>query len=346
MFDPVDVALIGGAGFIGRALLALLVETGRGVRIVSRRGAPPQLLGAGVRSFSADVADAEAVAAAIEGAAAVVYLATGGGDAWSDFERDFISGAGHVAAACLRHNVRRLVYTSSTAALYLGGRLAVDESVPADPQAHRRSFYARAKREAEQLLLDAHRRQGLPVVILRPGIVAGRGGILQHSGLGTWPSDLDCLGWGAGRHPLPFVLVDDVARAMLAALDVAAIEGRSFNLAGDFRPSARQFVAELAARSRRNFRFHPQSIGKLYAVELAKWLIKSLARKPDNPLPGWRDFQSRSLRAPIDCSAARRLLGWRPNADADHFWREAIDPHLRPLADGDLRLPAPAGDAR
>jgi hypothetical protein len=46
----------------------------------------------------------------------------------------------------------------------------------------------------------------------------------------------------------------------------------------------------------------------------------------------------------IDCSAAKRLLDWRPNADVDSFIREAIDSHLPPVHPHDLRLnPSPYG---
>ena len=74
--------------------------------------------------------------------------------------------------------------------------------------------------------MELHREQGLPVVIFRPGIVIGRGGSPLHWGIGMWSFDAVCQVWGEGRNPLPLVLVQDVASALVAALDVSGHRGR------------------------------------------------------------------------------------------------------------------------
>jgi nucleoside-diphosphate-sugar epimerase len=332
-----EVAVIGGSGFIGRALVAKLDSGGAAVRVVSRgAGGPPQK---NIRYVRASVSDAPAMRRALAGVTEAFYLATGGGDRWEDFERDYVGAAGLVGRLCLELGVRRLIYTSSIAALYLGEPGVADDSTPADPRDEARSYYARAKARAERVLMELHRKESLPVVILRPGVVVGRGGVLTHSGLGYWPVDTWCLGWGRGRNPLPFVLVQDVASALAAARCAPGIEGRAFNLAGDVFVSASEFVKELAIRSRRKIRFYPQSLLKIQAVEIAKWVIKALARKPENPFPSFRDLKSRGLFTQLDCSGAKTLLGWQPNADPEVFFREAIDMNLRPIPEDDPRKP-------
>ena len=319
--DPRHVLVIGGTGFIGSRLVRLLHIHGHSVAVMSR-------------SSGGSVADPSAIERATRGVDVVFHLATGGGERWEDFERDFLEGARNVAAACRGNGVRRLVYTSSIAALYLGGTAAVNETHGTDPRIHERSFYARAKAAAEKIMLAS----GVPVVIIRPGVVVGAGGLLQHTGVGYWPSNTCCLGWGRGQHPLPFVLVDDVASALYAAACRTGIEGEAFNLAGDVRPSAREFVAELAARSLRPFRYHPQPLWRLQSLEIGKWLVKAAARKPGLTFPSYRDLRSRALRAPIDSSKAKRMLGWSPDAGAEHFYIEAIGRHLTPIAAGGVRL--------
>ena len=290
------------------------------------------------------MADAAAISDSIAGSQAVVYLATGGGATWSDFERDFVGGARNVGQACLRHAVRRLVYTSSTAALYLGRKMTIDESAGVDGTGAGRGMYSRAKIMAEGLLQEMRATSQLPVVVVRPGVVVGRGGMLNHSGIGLWPSDTCCIGWGRGNTPLPFVLVDDVARAIVSALDTPAIEGMCFNLAGDVNLSAREFVRLLAERSFRNCRFYPQSFAKMQLLEIGKWLLKHLARKRDNPFPSYRDLKSRSMRSQLDTSAAKKFLNWSPNRSREVFIAEAIESHCPPPPAGDLRLTL-SGDA-
>jgi hypothetical protein len=81
----------------------------------------------------------------------------------------------------------------------------------------------------------------------------------------------------------------------------------------------------------------------LYSLALGKWAIKKAGRAAGR-FPTYRDFKSAAMISNIDCSAAKRLLDWRPNADVDSFIREAIDSHLPPVHPHDLRLnPSPYG---
>lgn len=331
------VAVIGGNGFIGTHLVQLLLSEGWKVRVIGRSQTPPGAAGA-VEQIAASVADGEAISRAVEGADYVFHLGTGGGDTWADFERDFIQGTKNVADACTRAAVKRLIYTSSIAALYLGGRDTITDDTPADPQAHRRSYYARAKAATEGILLERSRNQQLSVVILRPGVVLGPGGMLSHSGLGYWPADVICLGWGCGRFGLPLVLARDVAQALAAAMKASGVEGKTINVAGDVRLTAAEFVQALAERSCRHYRFYPQSLFKMQALDIFKWIIKVATGRRGAEFPSYRDLKSRSLRAPLDCSQAKQRLNWKPESNRETFLREAIDSNLTPLLPGDLRL--------
>jgi nucleoside-diphosphate-sugar epimerase len=329
-------AVIGGAGFIGSALSERLRQAGEPLRIISRSAAsaPP---GGAMERVAASVGDRDAIRAALQGCRRVYCLATGGDGTWEGFERDFIAGARHVAEACLEHGVERLVYCSSIAALYLGGRGRANAETPPDPHPDKRAFYARAKILAERELTKLRRERGLPLVIVRPGVVLGRGGMLNHSGLGLWMSDLDCVGWGMGRNPLPLVLVDDVADALVRAMETPGVEGKALNLAGDVRLDAREMIAEMRRRSRRRFRFHPRPLWWLQGGEILKWAVKALARKAGNTFPSWRDLKSRSLRCELDCSREKQILGWQPVSSREAFLAQAIDANLPALSPWDLR---------
>lgn len=334
------VTVIGGTGFIGKVVVDRLLAQGEEVRIVGRSGRWQGKEGRGVSYLQGDVADASRMKACLKESSVVFHLATGGGPTWTDYERDFVQGTRNIATACMHGRVQRLIYTSSIAALYLGSKRMVNDHTALDNRPQRRSYYSRAKIGAEQVLRELQQSHGLPVVIFRPGVVMGKDGRLNHTGLGTWPSDLCCLGWDRGTHPLPFVLVEDVAQALVAAMDAPGIEGRCFNLVGDVRLSAEEFVQRVAERSRRNFRFYPQSPRKVYAVEMLKWVLKAMARKPENLGPSLRDLRSRALLAPFDCSGAKRVLGWKPTDRLEVFLAEAMDHHSKAILPGDLRLGA------
>jgi nucleoside-diphosphate-sugar epimerase len=280
---------------------------------------------AGVRLLKSDLGDAASLARAIEGARRVVHLATGGGERWEDFERVMIGGTRAIAEACLAARVEQLVYTSSSAAYYLGDEgTTVTEETPLDSAADRRGFYARAKILCERILGEMHRTRALPVVIVRPAIVLGDSGTFRHSGLGLWTRDNHVIGWGAGTNPLPLVLADDVVDALARVLDRSGLAGESFNLAGDVSMSARELVAAIAERSGRPIVFHAQALWKSQSIELAKWLIKKAIRRPGAIFPSAHDLRSRAMRARFDCARAKRVLGWRPESDRVRFLERAF----------------------
>src|SRR5262249_7281329 len=137
----------------------------------------------------------------------------------------------------------------------------------------RRNYYARAKGAAEVILMEMHSTQRLPVVIFRPGIVIGRGGNPFHWGVGRF-SDSNCEVWGDGNNKLPFVLVVDVASALVRGIQVSGIEGRSYNLIDVPLLTARDYLTELQRLTGTTLSVHYRSIWHFYFSDLAKWGVK------------------------------------------------------------------------
>ena len=329
----VDVLLLGGTGFIGRHLARELNASGRSIRLLTRRpmgnaAIPPRPpltangSAAPVEQCGGDIRDPEAVENAVRGARYVVHMAASAHQDWSDYQSTYVDGACNVARACIKHGVERLVYASTIAAYYLGdGREVITEDTPLDLYPQRRALYSRAKIAAEREL-ESHAEEGLSIVTLRPGVVVGEGGLTRHTGVGLWPSPIHCLGWGANQSPLPFVLAEDVAAAFAATLE-ADVSGMSFNLVGDVRPTAAEYVNLLALHSARRIALHRQATGRLWGIELFKWLVKRLAGR-DAEWPSYRDLRSRTLAAQFDCSAAKKHLNWAPVDDQSRFVERGI----------------------
>ena len=322
-----DVAVFGGTGFVGGHLVTRLLQDGRRIGVIARNTAnlAAPFHDPKVTLVRADVTSPDDIRRAIGTAKLVVNLAHGGGGSnWAEIERAMVGSARAVAEACREKGVERLIHVGSIASLFLGDPHAVitDAAAP-DPKAWRRGDYARAKAAVDHLLLEMHREYGLPVCILRPGIVLGEGGTPFHSGFGFYNNDRHCLGWNAGRNPLPLVLVDDVATAIHQALDTPSLEGRCFNLVGDVRLTAREYVAELATATGRPLQFHGQWTTKLYLIELIKWAIKQAAGKR-GPRTTLYDLRSRGLTSSFDCSATQENLRWRPESDRSAFVKRAI----------------------
>jgi nucleoside-diphosphate-sugar epimerase len=257
---------------------------------------------------------------AVEGCQAVIHLVAGAPPNWAGFEKLFVEGTRSVAESCIRHNVKQLLFASSICALYLGRpKVTVSDKTPIDPHPERRCDYARAKILCERLLMEMHRDRQLPVTILRPGIVVGGGGPVTHLGVGTWPAPTHCVSWGCGDHGLPFVLVDDVSSAFVAALGKTGIAGQAFNLVGDVRLSAAEYIQAVREESGRDVQLHRRSVLEWKILENLIWSVKAVARKSDNTALSYRELAYRTAASPIDCTATKHTLGWQPVADREQF---------------------------
>lgn len=325
------ILLLGGTGFIGKELVRQLAASGRGVRLLVRNASSlPEEVRAEVDCQTGDVMNRDALERAMQGIECVVHLARSQVKTWPDYQKYEIEATRQIAECALQAGVKRFVYTG-TIDSYYGGRSAgtITEATPLDPRIARRNLYARAKAASEEILLAMHRERGLPLVIVRPGIVIGRGGSPFHWGVGMWWHDAVCQVWGEGRHKLPFVLVEDVAQGLIAAMETPGIEGRSFNLVADQYMSAQEYLDELDRAAGMKIQRYATPIWRFYLLDMVKWMVKVAVRHPDRRLPSYRDWESRTARGRFDCAAAKTVLGWAPASGREELVRRGIEEPVR-----------------
>ncbi len=220
-----DRALVtGGGGFLGTAICRMLHERGDQVVACGRQDYP-HLQELGIATRQVDLRDAMAVDAVCAGMD-IVYHAGAIAGIWGPrrlFWDTNYEGTRHVIAACRRHGVGRLVYTSSPSVVFGDGDLcAVDESWPYP--AHYSAHYPASKGAAERAVLAAH-GQELATVALRPHLIWGPGDrhliprIVDRARRGR----LRQVGDGTNR--VDIVYVDNAATAHLQAGDILAAGG-------------------------------------------------------------------------------------------------------------------------
>ena len=323
-----DVLVLGGAGFIGRRLIPKLLEEGHSVRAVSRSASAmlEDMDSDRIEVVRGDIRSTGDLGRILDGIDHVFHLATSGSKTWDQYCEREIQPARALAEACLVHGVRRLIYTGTIDSYYAGGKLeTITEDTPLDARIRRRNYYARAKAAVENLLLTMHSRDGLPLVIVRPGIVIGKGGNPFHWGVGKWLSEGVCQIWGDGRNKLPFVLVDDVATGLAKTLQAPGIEGRSYNLIDAPMLSARDYLEEFQRLAGMRIDAYYRAVSRFYLDDLLKWTVKKAVGHPDgSQVPSYRDWESRTQRAYFDCSRARDELAWTPCGDRERMIADGI----------------------
>ncbi|MDC0736829.1 NAD-dependent epimerase/dehydratase family protein [Cognatishimia sp. SS12] len=322
-----NVLVIGGTGFIGRALTRKLVARGHDVRVLSRgRTGPFDDIADHVELFSAPLTDRAALLAAMEGIEAVYHLGKSLDKSWEACLKNDVGVTVGIAEAALEAGVKRFVYTGTIASYDMSDpAVTITEKTGFSDDMSDRNLYARSKAKCEQELEILHHTKGLPLVIARPGIVVGAGGPLQHWGIGRWHGAGAVRIWGDGSNILPFVLIDDVAEALVLMMEKDAAVGESFNLVADPMMSARDYFAAIHQNLGAKIAVSPGNLTAFWLADAVKYALKRHAlRRRDAIRPSRADWKSRAHLSPFDNSHSKSLLGWTPESSKAEFIRSAI----------------------
>ena len=215
------VLVAGGTGFVGRRLVRALVDGGRDVRVMTRRPERHHGPGDAVRG---DVGDPGSLAEALEGCTAAYYLVHSLDS--EDFEERDAAAARAFGQAAAAAGVTQIVY--------LGG-LGSDSD--------RLSAHLRSRREVETLLGAA----GVPVTVLRAGIVVGHGGIsweITRQLVEHLPAMITPRWVRTRTQP---IAVDDVVRYLVGVLANPDAVGRVFEVGGPDVLEYRAMLQRVAA---------------------------------------------------------------------------------------------------
>lgn len=206
MPGPLRILVTGATGFVGRRLTLVLTDAGHDVRAMTRR--PDEYDGPGT-AVGADVQDRESLAAALEGVDVAYYLVHSLDS--DDFEEKDARAARAFGEAAAEAGVHQIIY--------LGGLGAEDGDL---------SAHLRSRREVEGLLGAA----GVPVTVLRAGIVIGNGGIsweLTRQLVKNLPAMVVPKWVSTRTQP---IAVDDVIRYLAGVADVPGARGRVYEIGG------------------------------------------------------------------------------------------------------------------
>ncbi len=319
--------VIGGTGFIGRALTRRLVAEGQDVRVLSRgRHGPFPDLPDQVETVGVSLHDLEALTEAMQGIEVVYNLARSLENTWAGALANDVGVSTRIAMACEAAGVQRLVYTGTIASYDMSDpevQITEETRFPADMTD--RNLYARSKAECERQLMRLHAERGLPVTIARPGIVVGHGGPLQHWGIGRWHGAGAVRIWGPGHNVLPFVLIDDVADGLIRMGRDPAATGQSFNLVGEPMLTARGYFDAIEEALGARLRVSSGNLNVFYASDAVKYGLKKYAlRKRGLVRPSLADWKSRAHFSPFVNEKPKTVLGWQPETDRARFIQKAI----------------------
>ena len=330
------VVVTGGTGFLGGHLVRTFLSQGIPVRALGRNlSVGLELTRRGADFRPVDLRDRAGMAAAIRGAESVVHSGALS-SAWGRY-RDFfdinVGGTENVIAACVEHNVERLVHISSPSVMSrheVQRNLRETDALPDSFV----SYYSETKALAELRVLEAS-GQGLKTVILRPKAIYGPGdqALLPRLAEALEKGRLRIL--GDGNTVTNITHVRDVVQACALALSSAKAVGRTYIITGDEEVNLWELVRLIA--DTRGYRRPTRKISMAKAMRVgaileAVWRLLPLGGEP--PLTRYK-ASVLGYSQTYDISAARTDLGYDPRVP----WQEGV---RECLAEAAASIPEPA----
>jgi len=293
------ILVTGADGFIGSHVVETLVKSGHEVRAFVLYNSfnswgwlddSDKSVRESIDVFAGDIRDPHGVDNAVSGQEVILNLAALIAIPYSYHSPDTyidtnIKGTLNILQAARRHEVSRVIQTSTSEVYGTAQYIPIDEKHPLHPQ----SPYAASKVGADQLALSFHASFKTPVGVLRPFNTYGP----RQSARAVIPTIISQLATGrevklGSLSPTrDFSFVQDTANGFLAAAMSDAIIGQTVNLGSGFEIS----IQETA-----------ETIANLMHVEL----------KLANDEQRVRPESSEVERLHASIQKAKEVLGWQP----------------------------------
>ena len=293
------ILVTGADGFIGSHVVETLVKSGHEVRAFVLYNSfnswgwlddSDKSVRESIDVFAGDIRDPHGVDNAVSGQEVILNLAALIAIPYSYHSPDTyidtnIKGTLNILQAARRHEVSRVIQTSTSEVYGTAQYIPIDEKHPLHPQ----SPYAASKVGADQLALSFHASFKTPVGVLRPFNTYGP----RQSARAVIPTIISQLATGrevklGSLSPTrDFSFVQDTANGFLAAAMSDAIIGQTVNLGSGFEIS----IQETA-----------ETIARLMNVEL----------KLANDEQRVRPESSEVERLHASIQKAKEVLGWQP----------------------------------
>jgi nucleoside-diphosphate-sugar epimerase len=305
------VLITGATGFIGRHAVRAMATAGHEVTALVRPASNREGL-TGIAFAEGDLQSPAGLVDACRGMDAVVHAAAvvQGHGRWADFQPG-VDGTACLLSAMREARVRRLVHLSSLGVYGMAPAVQpVTESAPLCDRPEGWNHYVRQKVLCERLVWKAAVAREIEPVVLRAAATLGPGDRASLPAIfGALRAGKMAI-LGAGSNRVPFVVVGDLAAAVVAALATSGAAGHAYNVSGETPITQTQFI-EMCARVLGippPTRHVPVGFAKA-ASATAEWL-HALTRRKGTPAMTRLGVAVATCDLLVDGSAASRDLSW------------------------------------
>ncbi|MCL5985806.1 MAG: NAD-dependent epimerase/dehydratase family protein [Actinobacteria bacterium] len=307
------ILVTGSTGYLGSNLTRRLVRDGHEVRTFARKNSPnlKNLDDLDVEMAYGDLTDEESIKNAIKNINVVFHIGAIYREAKVKEQYYFdvnAEGTRRMLEASLKGGVEHFIHCSTIGVLGGPKVLPANEDSPYNPG----DPYQRSKVEGEKIALEFHKKNSLPVTVIRPGAIYGPGD-LRMLKMFRMIANRRFIMLGSGNAYLHQVYIDDLVDGFLLGWKKKNSIGNVYIIEGPDYVTLNELAAIIAAE------FNVPS-PKLHLPAKPFQILGTITEKIFIPLglepPIYRrrvDFFTKS-RA-FDISKARKELGYDPKFD-------------------------------
>lgn len=312
------VAVSGGSGFTGGALVRRLQDEGYPVRTLVRD--PSKVAIPGVEIVGGDLTDREALGRLVEGVDTVFHIAamyrTEG--RYEDFVEVNQTGTQALLEAAKAAGVRRFIYCSTIGVHGNVAATPADETAPYNPRDH----YQSTKLAAELACRAEGEKGGIEVVVIRPCAIYGPGDVRMLKIFRMVQKGVFMF-VGNGQPNFHPVYIDDLVQGFMLAMTTPQAKGETFIIGGPRYLPLREYIAAaahtLGARTPTAQIPYPLMTA---VARVCEAIFPLLGMQP--PIHRRRLTFYKHNRA-FSTDKARRILGYQPRVDLDEGFRRTVD---------------------
>lgn len=309
------ILVTGSTGFIGSHLIKRLIRQKQKLRILIRKKSQFGKIGKSIfiEPFYGDLRDLSSLNGVMQDVDVVFHLASvinAKREHKDIYWNTNVFGTYNLLEIIRkeRRQIQKFIFCSSVGAM---GPL---ESIPADEctQCFPKNLYEKSKFEAEKIVKDFVKREGIPVSIVRPSWVYGPGDMRTLKLFKTIKNRRFII-IGNGKTLIHPVYVEDVVRGLILCAFEKRSEGQTYIIAGE-RPLAVselvQIIAEYFNSPIPKFHF-PLLLAKLIALPFEVLYLPFSKRAPVSR----RSFEFFSKDQSFSILKAKKELGYNPETD-------------------------------
>ena len=317
------ILITGATGFIGRKLVARLIDKQSQVVALVRRTSDVSGLPKKLRLIDGDMLDTASLEKAVQDIDVVIHLA-----AYFDFyPKDKkllyqvnVEGTKNLIAACVQAGVSRFIYISTTEVIGPVEDPPGNENSPLRPQFD----YSKSKKQAEAIVRATALETDLEYVILRPTGVIGEGefytvfetiSAINEGQIPMLPGD--------GEKTLMYTYVEDVISGILSAIESDAAKNQTIILCPDEGMTYNEIFEFLGAKL--GVKPPKRKVPTVFAKLGIGILSPFKNREKTTFLWHMKTVQSMDENRSYSNDKAKKVLGWIPQTSMQDGLSKAID---------------------